>query len=293
MSFQSLIESKEKLSQKVLSFEFFPPKNPENLFKTKQQIKELAKFSPDFMTCTYGAGGGTKETTLEIVSYMANELSQNAVAHLTCVGHSKDDLREILRDLKAANVSHILALRGDPPKGESKFKAHPEGLSCARDLVKFIKEEQGDFSLAVAGYPEMHQEAKSKEADISYLKEKVDSGSELIITQLFFDADMYLNFQTSCQKAGIKAKILPGIMPISSVKQVRRFTEMCGASIPETLSEKLKELEGSSSEEVKTFGAKYAAELSKELLDRGAPGVHLYTLNDAKQVSEIAGMLGF
>ncbi len=243
------------------------------------------------MTCTYGAGGGTRDTTVEIVDFIRNELQVPAVSHLTCVGHTIEELELILGKLQATGVKNILALRGDPPKGATKFVPVEGGLSSARELVDFINENY-NFSVAVAGYPEAHPEATSPQADLDYLKTKVDAGADIIITQLFFEADVYFAFQDKCRKAGIDVPILPGIMPISSIKQVRKFTGMCGASIPEGLQKSLAGLE-KSGDEVVDFGTDYATELVQNLLDGGAPGVHLYTLNKYNQVGQIAESVGF
>ncbi len=287
MSFSEIFKNKEL----VLSFEFFPPKSSKLLANTKSLIDELSGYNPDFMTCTYGAGGGTKESTLDIVQFISRDLGIRAVAHLTCVGHTTNDLKTIICDLESAGIENILALRGDPPKGETVFEMTEGGLSCAKDLVEFISKDF-DLSLAVAGYPETHPEAISPEADIDYLKAKVDAGAELIVTQLFFDSDMYFSFKDRCAAAGIDVPILPGIMPIASIKQVRKFTGMCGASIPPKLSESLAKLE-TAGDEVSEFGTDYAIELVRELIAGGAPGIHLYTLNKSSQVSQIAEAAGF
>ncbi len=287
MSFPEIISSGER----ILSFEFFPPKKREGLEKTRKLISDLARFNPHFMTCTYGAGGGTRDTTVEIVDFIRNELEVPAVAHLTCVGHTIEELELILGKLQATGLKNILALRGDPPKGATKFEPVEGGLSSARELVEFINKNY-NFNVAVAGYPEVHPEATSPQADLDYLKTKVDAGADIIITQLFFEADVYFAFQEKCRKAGINVPILPGIMPISSIKQVRKFTGMCGATIPEGLQKSLADLE-KSGDEVVDFGTEYATELVQNLLDGGAPGVHLYTLNKYNQVGQIAESVGF
>lgn len=275
----------QETSRKVLSLEFFPPKKEENLPSTKEMIRSLASYKPDFMTCTYGAGGSTRGLTQEIVRFIGRELDIPAVAHLTCVGHSSEEIDQIVQGLLSDGVSNILALRGDPPKGESSFSAHPEGFSCARDLVHHLS-RNSELSLAVAGYPETHVEAVSPGADIEYLREKVDAGAELILTQLFFEADVYFSFLEKLEKAGISVPVSPGIMPIAGVKQVRKFTEMCGASIPEALASRLVELEDKP-DDVRQFGIEYAVQLSEKLMEGGAPGIHLYTLNKSAQAEPV------
>ena len=272
-------------NRKVISLEFFPPKQSEKLPATLDLVRHLGEFGPDFMTVTYGAGGSTRGLTSEITSYIVNQIGLPAMAHLTCVGHSVAEIDQVLDQFDSLGINNILALRGDPPKGQNSFTAHPQGFSCARDLVTHIA-QRGKYGIAVAGYPEGHLEAESPEADITYLKQKVDAGAELILTQLFFDADMYSSFSERARHAGISVPIVPGIMPISNVKQLERFTRMCGASIPLDLHRALKRIESDQSA-VKEFGIERAIDLCQKLLERDAPGVHLYTLNKSAQIEKI------
>jgi methylenetetrahydrofolate reductase (NADPH) len=277
-------------SSPVLSFEFFPPKSEEFIPKTKALMERLSKLGPDYMTVTYGAGGGTRSFTRDLVSYIQNDLGKTAVAHLTCVSHTVEEVDSVLDELKSSGVQNVLALRGDPPAGADKFIKTEGGFSCARDLCAHIK-KRGDFSIAVAGYPEVHQEAESPERDLEYLKEKVDAGAEVIITQLFFSAEMYFSFRDRAQSIGIDVPIIPGIMPIAKVSQVKRFTSMCGASIPKELADQLERIQDNDEAVVK-FGTDYAIELARALLDGGAPGLHIYTLNKSQQTTPIVKGLG-
>lgn len=271
--------------KKILSLEFFPPKKEENLKDTKDLMTRLAALDPSFMTVTYGAGGGTRSFTKNLVDFIANNLMLPSVQHLTCVGHSQDEIREILEDLKNHGITNILALRGDPPKGAENFIPQENGFKSSRDLTKFIKDLNG-FNIAVAGYPEGHPDRFSDEAELLYLKSKVDAGAEIIITQLFFDNSHYFSYVEKCRSIGIKVPILPGVMPISNVAQLERFTSMCGAIIPDSLRSSLSEIKDSA-EDVLNFGIDFAVKQANELIEGGAPGLHLYTLNKSNQVEAI------
>ena len=265
----------------VISFEFFPPKTEEgdrNLLE--KTIPTLLQTKPDYCSVTYGAGGSTREKTLMIVDRIQREHGLTAVAHLTCVSATKDQIRELLGQIRALGVRNLLALRGDPPGG-GEFQATPGGFEYSSQLVRFIR-EQGDFSIGVAGFPEGHVACKEgKYADWQHLKEKVDAGSDLVLTQLFFDnADFYEFRDHVTHKLGVSVPIVPGMVSILSGTQIKRFTAMCGARIPAPLSAKLDEL-GDDDAAVAEFGIEYATKQCEDLLRAGVPGIHFYTLNKA------------
>ena len=272
-------------SKPVFSFEFFPPKTDEGERKLFETIKELGKLSPSFVSVTYGAGGGTRNKTVGWVSRIKNELKIEAMAHLTCVGSSRDELKGILSSLEDYGIENVLALGGDPPKGVKDFKPHPDGFSHSNDLVEFIRSHY-DFCVGAAAFPERHPKSSSVESDLKYLKVKVDAGVDFLITQLFFDNNFYFEFMKHASKAGITIPIIPGIMPITDVAQVERFTSLCGATIPSGLRAALHKVDGNT-EEVINLGVQYATRQCIELLDRGAPGIHFYTLNKSPATREI------
>ena len=273
MKIQSLF-GKDQL---VISFEFFPPKDDagaDTLFQTIETMKQL---TPSFVSVTYGAGGSTRRKTIEITERIKREIGIEAMAHLTCVGHSRGEILDLLEELEAAGIENIMALRGDPPKGETNFVAHPDGFQYASELVKFIR-SQKSFCLGVAGYPEVHPEALSKEADLANLKRKVEAGGQFVVTQLFFDSKAYFDLVQRAETAGIHVPIVPGIMPITNVAQIKRFTQMCGAKIPPNLLAELEAVEGNN-EAVVQVGIQHTTNQCEALLRGGAPGIHFYTLN--------------
>ncbi len=263
----------------VFSFEFFPPKTEQGEHDLWAVLQELTELKPSFVSVTYGAGGSTRSKTVSLTQRIQNELGIDALAHLTCVGATRDDLKEVVQELKGAGLQNVLALRGDPPKGQDRFVATRGGLRYGSELTSFIREEfSGDFCIGGACYPEKHLDAASAYEDLNNLKLKQDAGAEFFITQLFFDNRIYFDFVDRARAAGITVPIIPGLMPIQSAKQVKRFTKMCGASIPQELLEAL-ESKADSPEEVRQLGIVQTTIQALGLIQGGAPGVHFYTLN--------------
>ena len=274
----------------VRSLEFFPPKDEAGVEALRQTATALKRIAPDFVSVTYGAGGSTRERTAQVSRLLREETGFTVMPHLTCVGHTRDELNQVADQLYAGGYRNIMTLRGDPPKGQTEFVPYKDGLRYGSDLVALLKARHPDFCLGVGGYPEKHPEAPSLEADLDNLKRKVDAGAAFITTQLFFDNAVYHRFVEHCRARGITVPIVPGIMPVLSLKQIRRFTEMCGATLPEKLIKRL-EAAGETPEIVETIGIDWALTQIRELLTRGAPGYHLYIMNRAKSALTLAAGL--
>ena len=234
---------------------------------------------------TYGAGGGTRDKTICIVQRVKRELGIESMAHLTCVGHSREELKQILDRIRDAGIENVIALRGDPPKGEQSFTPHPDGFQHAVELTRFIRSSY-PFCIAVAGYPEGHVEAPNKEADWGYLEQKVKAGGDFIITQLFFNNQDFFDFEKEMRGRGVAVPIIPGIMPITNFSQIVRFTRMCGAKIPEKVARDLSAIQ-EDQDAVQRYGVEYATRQCEELIARGVPGIHFYTLNKSKSTKAI------
>jgi methylenetetrahydrofolate reductase (NADPH) len=274
-----------ELGRPVFSFEFFPPKDESGVDSLFERIRELRRLRPDFVSVTYGAGGSTRDRTIGLVTRIQREIGLTAMAHLTCVGHTREELAAVAARLRASGVLNVLALRGDPPKGEGQFRAVEGGFRYASELVAFFR-ENFDFTIGGACYPEGHVECSAREADLDNLKRKVDAGVDFLITQLFFDNADYFRFLDAARARGIGVPIVPGIMPITNFEQIQRFTKMCGAALPAELLTRLERCAGDAVE-VFRVGADHATRQCRELLDRGAPGVHFYTLNKSTATREI------
>lgn len=274
----------------VRSLEFFPPKDDAGLDTLRQTAAALKRIAPDFVSVTYGAGGTTRDRTAQASATLKSEFGFTVMPHLTCVGHSRTELAAVADQLHGSGFRNIMTLRGDPPKGDTQFRTVADGLSHASELVTLLKERHPDFCLGVAGYPEKHPEAPSLDVDLTNLRRKVDAGADFITTQLFFDNSVYYRFVEKCRAAGITVPIVPGIMPVLSLKQVRRFTEMCGAHLPPQLITRL-EVAAENADVVEMMGMDWALDQIRGLLANGAPGYHLYIMNRAKSALALAAGL--
>lgn len=275
--------------QPTISFEFFPPKSEAGWAGLYSAIGELHGVKPSYVSVTYGAGGSTRSKTCDLVARIQSELNIRSMAHLTCVGHSADELGKIVDELWDRGIRNILALRGDPPAGQSSFVKTEGGFGNASDLVKFAAQRH-DFAIGVAGYPEGHPQCLNKTRDLEYLKLKIDNGGKFVVTQLFFDNADFYQFRDTARKMGIHAPIVAGIMPITNVTQTKRFVSMCGAKIPHPLLLKLEEVEGNPDAAYRA-GIDYAIEQCRDLLKNGVEGLHFYTLNKSKATVEICKAL--
>lgn len=271
--------------ERTFSFEFFPPKDEISAVDFGINVGQLMRLSPSFVTVTYGAGGSNQHKTFDLVDYLENKIGLTTAAHYTCVNAPKDKIVADLDYLKSINIENLMLLRGDPPKGEDKFIAAEDGFKYASDLISFV-DNNYDFAKAGACYVEKHPEAHSFEEDIANLKTKVDSGADFLISQLFFNNEYYFDFVKMAREAGITSRIIPGIIPITSFRQIERFTKMSGTKIPKELTVRLEEHKNNPA---KTYqiGVDYTISQCRELLAAGAPGIHFYTLNKSRAAIEI------
>lgn len=271
-----------KKPEKIFSFELFPPKRDGNLETLFETVQVLKKMNPGYISITYGAGGSTRDMTYDIALRLKN-LDIVPLVHFTCVGHSRAEIRELLERLKTAGIENLLALRGDPPKGQSAFVPAPDGFGHANELVSYIRSEGFDFCLGVAGYPEIHPEAPNSEEDLKNLKKKIDAGGQFIVTQLFFDNRDYFSYVEKLRAMGILAPVQPGIWLLTDYAQIERFQSLSGAKIPPALAEKVERVKDDK-EAVAAIGIDYAAHQCAELLRGGAPGIHFYVMNKSHSV---------
>ena len=283
--------SREGTCRIKVSFEFFPPKTPEGVWNLLDALRALKNLEPDFVSVTYGAGGSAteKQQTIDIVTRIKRDFGLEAMAHFTCVGATTDELRAMLDRMREAGIDNVLALRGDPPQGQTEWTATEGGLSYSRELIELIREDY-EFAIGAACFPETHIHASSPEDDLRYLGEKVQAGARFLITQLFYDNASYWDFVRRVREAGIDAPVLPGIMPITNVAQIKRITELCGSALPPRLRAELDARTGDA-EAVAEFGVAYATLQCTDLLANGAPGIHFYTLNRSPATRAILSAL--
>jgi len=274
------------------SFEFFPPKTDFGLDNLYSRIDRMAALRPAYIDVTWGAGGSTAEKTFDMSKTIQKYFGLDVMMHLTCTNMPKDSIKQVLLDSKENNISNILALRGDPPEGTSRWENNDSEFNNGIDLVKYIRNEFGDaFFIGVGGYPETHQEQKDSDLDISFLKQKVDAGADIIVTQLFYDVEKFLLFRDKCFSAGINVPIVPGIMPIHNYARFIKFTQFCKVNIPSSVSKELESIKNDDSSVIE-YGIEQASKMCEELIDEGAPGLHFYTLNLEYSVTEILSSIG-
>ena len=274
----------------AFSFEFFPPRDEPGLQRLFETVAQLGEYKPAYVSVTYGAGGSTRRLTLDLVRRIKAETGIETMAHLTCVGSSRSEIAQGLDQLAQNGIKNVLALRGDPPMGQAAFQATEGGFAHADELVAFIRERHPELCVGVAGYPEKHTEAGDFASDLVNLKRKVDAGANFIVTQLFFDDRDYFAFVERLENAHVSVPTLPGIMPITNVSQIKRFTSMCGAHIPARFMAQLEAVQ-TDAEAVRALGVQHAITQCKELLARNVPGIHFYTLNRSTATVEILQQL--
>jgi methylenetetrahydrofolate reductase (NADPH) len=273
-----------------LSFELFPPKTAEGMASLAHHVDELVKFRPSYITCTFGAGGSTQDRTLEVIAGVRERHRLPVATHLTCVGLAPPALREYLAKARQLGIDNVVALRGDPPRGETEFRPAPGGFSYTNELVAFIRREFPEMGIAVGGYPETHSEAPSPDVDLANLKRKVDAGADVVITQLFYDNANFFRFRERCAAAGISAPIVPGLLPVTNLAQIQRIASLCGAQLPAPF---LAALEKHADDPVGQFetGVEFATEQSRQLLAEGVPGIHFYVLNRSEATRRVLAAL--
>ncbi len=273
----------------TVSFEIFPPKTSQGEINLMAELQALGRYRPGYISVTYGAGGSTQEKTLELALRIRGELGLDPLVHFTCVGAGREEIRLYLERVRQAGIGNILALRGDPPAGQEEFTPPPDGFAHASELVAYIRSLQ-DFTIGVAGYPEGHIEAPSFEADIEFLKRKVDAGADFVITQLFYDNADFYNFMNAAARAGISVPIVPGIMPVTNLAQIEKITRMCGAKLPEKLFRGLSSC--ADTESICDTGVEYTIAQCRELREWGVRGFHFYTLNKSQPLCRIMDAVG-
>jgi methylenetetrahydrofolate reductase (NADPH) len=278
-------------SRPGLSIEIFPPKTEAGDRLLYQTLTQLTPYAPDFVSCTYGAGGTTQQRTIEWCQYIQQQLGLTATAHFTCVGASRTELQDWLKTATSQGIENIMALRGDPPQEQAHFQPAADGLSYANQLVTLIRADYPDMGIGVAGYPEKHPESESPATDLDDLKRKVDAGADAVFTQLFYSNACFLDFRNRCEQAGIHVPIVPGIMPITEFARIQRITSMCGASFPQQLAQRLEAVQHDKQAQYQ-IGVDHAIAQCTELQDNAVSGIHFYALNRSDACREILDALG-
>ncbi len=292
MKISTILDEYKNQGKTFYSFEFFPPKTDFGLDNLYNRIDRMAALRPAYIDITWGAGGSTADKTFDMSKTIQKYFGLDVMMHLTCTNMPKDSIKQVLLDSKENNISNILALRGDPPEGASNWEKNNSEFNNGIDLVEYIRKEFGDiFFIGVGGYPETHQEQKDADLDISFLKQKVDAGADIIVTQLFYNVEKFLSFRDKCTKAGINIPIVPGIMPIHNYARFIKFTQFCKVSIPSSVSKSLESIKNDDSSVI-GYGIEQASNMCKNLIDEGVPGLHFYTLNLEYSVSEILSSIG-
>ncbi len=269
----------------AISFELFPPKTDEGVDRLCEHVRRLLDFNPKFLTCTYGAGGSRRDTTLEVLDRVREMSGLPVASHLTCVGSTVEDLCEYLEEAQRRGIDYIVALRGDPPKGDTEFRQVEGGLRYGNELVSLIRERFSQFGIAVAGYPEVHQEAPDRQSDLDNLKRKVDAGADVVITQLFYDNADFYRFREDYERAGIDVPLVPGILPVTNFKQAKRIAEMCKSRIPENLEQAM--LASDDPDDQFRRGVEHARQQTIDLVENHVPGIHYYVLNKSDAAAQM------
>jgi methylenetetrahydrofolate reductase (NADPH) len=269
-----------------LSFELFPPKTADALASLEHHVAELVKFQPSYITCTYGAGGSTQDRTLEVISGVRQRHKLPVATHLTCVGRTPPELEAYLTRAAELEVDNVVALRGDPPKGESSFKPVVGGFSYGNELVAFIRQKFPAMGIAVGGYPETHLEAPSPQADLENLKRKVDAGADVVITQLFYNNADFYRFRSRCAELGINVPIVPGLLPVTNFAQIQRIASLCGAKLPQEFAAALEKHKDDPDGQFEV-GVEFATRQAADLIAHGVPGIHFYVLNKSEATKRV------
>lgn len=269
-----------------LSFELFPPKTAAGEEVLYRHVAQLVEFEPDLITCTYGAGGSTRDKTLAIVSHIREQFGRSVAAHLTCVGSTTEQLRSYLAQADGLRIENIVALRGDPPTGQAHFEPAAGGLAHANELVALIRNEFPQFGVAVGGYPETHREAPSADEDLKNLRRKVDNGADVVFTQLFYDNGVFFRFRDRCHALGIAVPLVPGLLPVTNLAQIQKITSLCGAHVP---AQFIRDLASRQDDPAGQFevGIRFAIRQTQQLIDGGVPGIHFYVLNKSAAASRV------